>query len=105
MRLIDASSFAVHVVLYMAENAYLNDTALDVLKKVSKWLEEEPTLDYAPVKRGKWIPWYKEDKNPKTGFPRGLRQFGWSCSACHCRSGIRTKFCPGCGALMDGKDV
>jgi len=54
MRPIDANSFAVHVALYMAENAYLNDTALDVLKKVSKWLEEEPTLDYAPVKRGDW---------------------------------------------------
>ena len=52
MRPIDANAFNNHVALYMAENAYLNDTALDVLKKISKWLEEEPTIDCMPVKKG-----------------------------------------------------
>lgn len=54
MRPIDADAFAIHVALYMAENAYLNDTALDVLKKIAKWLDEEPTLDLAPVVHGEW---------------------------------------------------
>lgn len=68
---------------------------------VLSFIENVPTLDYAPVKRGKWMPWYKEDKNHKTGFSRGLTQLGWWCSACHGRSGIRTKFCPNCGAKME----
>lgn len=51
IRPIDANALDITVSLYMAENAYLNDTALDVLKKVAKWLEEEPPLDLAP----KWI--------------------------------------------------
>lgn len=50
-RLIDANALNVTVALYMAENAYLNDTALDVLKKVSKWIETEPTIDAVEVVR------------------------------------------------------
>ena len=52
-RLIDANHFAMGVALYMAENAYLNDTALDVLKKVSDWLDEERSVDAVEVVRCK----------------------------------------------------
>ena len=94
MRPIDADVFTNHVALYMAENAYLNDTALDVLKKISKWLEEEPTLDYVPVRHGEWI----EDD---TLFTRQRK-----CSLCgRCdspKTAIRGHFCWYCGAKMDG---
>lgn len=94
MRPIDADAFAIHVALYMAENAYLNDTALDVLKKIAKWLDEEPTLDLAPVVHGEWI----ENDTP---FTRQRR-----CSVCghndNYKTAIKGKFCWYCGAKMDG---
>jgi hypothetical protein len=41
------------VALYMAENAYLNDTALDVLKMVGGWLTDAPAADVVAVVRCK----------------------------------------------------
>lgn len=45
MRLIDANALNTSVALYMAENAYLNDTPLDILKMVSRWIAEAPTIE------------------------------------------------------------
>lgn len=53
-------------------------------------------MDYAPVVHGQWI----------------LRHIGaghyWECSVCHTNPCIyvteNTKFCPNCGARMDGTD-
>lgn len=53
-----------------------------------------PTIDYAPVVHGEWL----------------LRHVGhghyWECSECHTNPCIyvteNTKFCPNCGAKMDG---
>lgn len=44
MRPIDGENIRNDIALYLAENAYLNDTALDALKMVAKWLNEAPTL-------------------------------------------------------------
>lgn len=44
MRPIDGEKIRNDIALYLAENAYLNDTALDALKMVAKWLNEAPTL-------------------------------------------------------------
>ena len=52
-RLIDANLFGIGIALYAAENAYLNDTALDVLKKVASWLDGAPTVDAVEVVRCK----------------------------------------------------
>lgn len=93
MRLIDADAFNNHVALYMAENAYLNDTALDVLKKISKWLEEEPALDYAPVRHGEWI----EDE---LEYPEEVI-FRYKCSECGRTELVKEPYCH-CGARMDG---
>ena len=41
------------IALYMAENAYLNDTALDVLKMIAKWVDEQPAVDAVQVVRCK----------------------------------------------------
>ena len=104
MRPIDANSFAVHVALYMAENAYLNDTALDVLKKVSNWLEEEPIIDFAPVKRGEWV----DEIEPNAVTASGREVHVFRCSACDFTWANKTavlhyfKYCPNCGARMDG---
>ena len=96
MRPIDADAFVIPIALYMAENAYLNDTALDVLKKISKWLEKEPTLDYEPVRHGEWI-----------DFDDGFDDITFECSLCKVvwwsDAGNKAyRYCPNCGAKMDG---
>lgn len=121
MRPIDADALNTVVALYMAENAYLSDTALDVLKKVSKWIEGEHTLDYAPVVHGEWE-WFEDWGEMPTSLlaphdPPELFDYGWRCS--HCKTYLREavdvrnvwddpdekpviKCCPECGAKMDG---
>ena len=51
MRPIDGEKIRNDIALYLAENAYLNDTALDALKMVAKWLEAAPTIEPP-----RWIP-------------------------------------------------
>lgn len=53
MRLINANSIQLAISSYLSSNAYLNDTPCDILKKVSKWIEEEPIVDAVPVVRCK----------------------------------------------------
>ena len=50
-RLIDADKIVNGIALYMAENAYLNDTPLDVLKMVANWITDATTVDAVPVVR------------------------------------------------------
>ena len=52
-RLIDANKIMNGIALYTAENAYLNDTALDVLKMVADWLKCAPIVDAVEVVRCK----------------------------------------------------
>ena len=56
IKVVDATKVYNGIALYMAENAYLNDTALDVLKMVAGWLNEAPTVDAVEVVHGVWIP-------------------------------------------------
>ena len=44
-RLIDADKIVNGISLYMAENAYLNDTPLDALKMVSNWITEATAVE------------------------------------------------------------
>lgn len=44
-RLIDADRMRDNIVWYMAENAYLDDTPLDVLKMVIEEIDAQPTID------------------------------------------------------------
>lgn len=49
--LIRQGKIANDIAMYMAENAYLNDTALDVLKMIAKWVNEQPAVDAVEVVR------------------------------------------------------
>ena len=49
IKMCDATAVYNGIALYMAENAYLNDTALDVLKMVAGWLNDAPTVDAVEV--------------------------------------------------------
>lgn len=50
-RLVDADKIVNGIALYMAENAYLNDTPLDALKMVANWIAEAPSVDAVEVVR------------------------------------------------------
>lgn len=58
-KLIDADKIVNGIALYMAENAYLNDTPLDALKMVANWITDASTVDAVEVVRCKdckfWI--------------------------------------------------
>ena len=58
-------------------------------------IEREPSVDAVPVWHGRWI---------KRGYACGENEY--ECSVCHetewRTSAIRLKYCPYCGARMDG---
>ena len=86
IKVCDATAVYNGIALYMAENAYLNDTALDVLEMVAKWLDEAPTVEAEPVVHGRWIEGKSLEK----------------CSICGKKGFPEWRYCPNCGAKMDG---
>ena len=52
-------------------------------------IDKQPTINAVPVRYGKWIP-----NNPFTG----------NCSECGSESNMKDKYCPNCGAKMNGKE-
>ena len=67
------------------EREYTKDIMLD-------FVADQPTIDAVPVVRGEW-------GNNESGvlFPI------YRCSECNGAALCKTKFCPNCGARMDGK--
>lgn len=61
-------------------------------------LDTIPAADVAPVRHGRWID--EVEKHPEL--------YGWVpldsvvCSICDISNNRKTKFCPNCGAKMDG---
>ena len=93
IKLVDATAVHNGIALYMAENAYLNDSALDVLKMVARWLNEAPIVDAVEVVHGRW----NEINQMATGLPWKYR-----CNECGCPQDYKHNYCPNCGAKMDG---
>jgi hypothetical protein len=66
----------------------------NITQRIFEIISEIPAADVAPVVHGEWL----------------LRHEGyghyWECSVCHTNPCIyvteHTKFCPNCGAIMDG---
>lgn len=54
VRLIDARKITNDIALYLAENSYLNSTALDALTMVFRWVREAPNIDPESL-RPQWI--------------------------------------------------
>lgn len=50
-KIINGSTIHIALADYLATNAYLNDTAQDVLCMVAKWIDEAPGINVP-----KWIP-------------------------------------------------
>ena len=71
-RMIDANKIINDIGLYMAENSYLNDTPLDILKMVADWIKCLQTVDAVEVVRCKdckhrysdsWCEYVDDDDN------------------------------------------
>ena len=66
---------------------------------VSAWdIAHEPTIDAVPVRRGKWGLKWDSEKDPKRLFVRIV------CSECNLHTGMKSNFCPNCGADMREED-
>lgn len=69
-------------------------------QKACNEIEFAQTIDVAPVVHGRWIRVYSR--------PGVFKYLGWTCDQCGQRTGNEYapqwyKFCPNCGARMDGK--
>lgn len=61
-------------------------------KRAIRTIPAGTIIDVAPVVHGKWI-W----RNKWEPF-----EFRYECSICHDGSDLESKYCPNCGAKMDG---
>lgn len=96
MRLIDADAF-----IQMMEEKCDPESTLDpwVLSVCRGGVKMMPTVDAVPVVHGRWIRVYSR--------PGVFKYLGWTCDQCGQRTGNEYapqwyKFCPNCGARMDG---
>lgn len=73
---------------------------LDYMKGTSRYfnvkfdIENFPAADVAPVMHGRWVPFHSQAAGDI-----------WYCSACEIGFAARMKYCPNCGARMDGGDT
>lgn len=94
VRLIDARKISNDIGLYLAENAYLNDTALDALKMAARWVNDAPTIGLGDL----WphAKWTKDHTCTNCG------EYALEAPENHCY--YHTIYCPHCGAFMDKED-
>lgn len=76
-------------------NTYWQGTDCECYAFAHKALDNVPNADVAPVKHGRWI---KNDPHCD-----GLA-FLWNCSECGEESDEGYRYCPACGARMDGEN-
>lgn len=84
MRLIDADRLLSERLKRAYYHLPNGDIAIPIID-----IEHAPIVDAAPVKHGKW-------------FDKG--SLSCRCSKCGCKNGRESKFCPNCGAKMEGDD-
>lgn len=87
MRLIDADAL-IQVLCVNMDTGHQFDRA-------THCVDEMPTVDAVPVKRGQWRKTYLDHE----AF--GERPSIFYCSACCACSNVKTDYCPNCGARMD----
>lgn len=62
------------------------------------WIDDAPTVDAAPVRRGRWI------RHDYADLVDGYYVPNYECSVCHTWKQDDSDYCPDCGSLNDGKD-
>ena len=99
--LISKNDLLLSLAEYVNSNAYLNQTALDALLMVMRWVQETPAVDAVPVVHGRWV--------KANGMMPPEYHGRKCCSVCDAfalsdfygRERL-SDFCPNCGAKMDG---
>ena len=93
MRLIDADKLE-NIIKY-AYDAFAGESPENVHKSIGATLnivKEMSTIKDEPIKHGKWI----------KRFGNRYMFYIYDCSKCECPNPMKTKYCPNCGAKMDG---
>lgn len=95
MRPIDADYLNMYLCELQMANLGEDDDYCETLNEVIHIVDEQPTIEAAPVKHGEWI------------NESSIREYKFICSACgeiFFSAGIESfRFCPICGAKMDGE--
>ena len=100
-RYIDRGSFLQLLAVYFSIPHCNPDYEAGVLK-VEKMLEAYPSADVEPVRHGHWVAQYYETLSARN---RIIHQNKLFCSVCKKSNGRqRKKYCPNCGAKMDGEN-
>lgn len=90
MRLIDADELYVEVLSW--ENCYNGFSDTYDKARIIDTIDEQPTIEAEPVRRGRWI---KTDKHDIYYQP------GYKCSVCKILTTCHGSYCPNCGAKME----
>ena len=84
-------SGAVEILRAKAHTAVCTDWLVLYLD-AARIIEKLPAVDAEPVRRGEWTEPYKNDI---WGY--------YVCSICKCASVSKSRYCPDCGARMEGE--
>ena len=102
MRLIDADSVMfTNFEIFMCEGDYKQ-----AFKLLCEKLDDAPTVNAEPVRRGHWVRHNTYHGDDTSGFVDP----DWRCSECDKQATVNewflydlTPYCPNCGAKMDGE--
>ena len=76
--------------------------SVDAMKS---FIKNRPAADVAPVRHGRWEPYFEEVEIYNAGGVAERKQTGWICGRCKSVESItryyKTNYCPNCGAKMD----
>ena len=74
-------------------------------KLVRSIIQRAPAADVAPVRHGRWEPYFEEVEIYNAGGVAERKQTGWICGRCKSVESItryyKTNYCPNCGAKME----
>ena len=75
------------------------------LDRAQRAILDAPAADVAPVRLGRWEPYFEEVEIYNAGGVAERKQTGWICGRCKSVESItryyKTNYCPNCGARMD----
>ena len=64
----------------------------DLSERIDRRIQRVPVSDVAPVRHGRWRVY-------------SVKDCLYTCSECHCVPRDKTRYCPNCGAKMDGGET
>lgn len=106
MRLIDADALkdSLSAISLIFRDTERNTLADDILHKtVPAIIDAEPTADVQPVKHGRWIFQNRNDEDGRYIYHCSECDFEVKVFPCNFLPWVmHEKYCPGCGARMDG---